>query len=317
MSRQDAEYRARLLGAVADPVRLRLMSIVLTHPGGEVSRGQLAAEADGAQTTISHHLRQLCEAGLLLRERRQSFTYYRPTHHALAELATLLGIEVPEHTSTAQPAGGGRSSMDLAGAVVHRQLEHIAAQLADRFAGVFSPETVGRYVDESYEMLASRSRIRRFLPSLTASFAADRLTALAKASGKTSGSGIEVLFVCVRNAGRSQMAAGLLHQLAGDRILVRSAGSFPVAAVDPTVIAAMDEVGVFLGGTYPKPLSDEVVRAADVVITMGCGDACPVYPGKRYLDWPIDDPEGRSPAAVRRIRDEIELQVRGLLKELL
>ncbi|WP_433007958.1 three-helix bundle dimerization domain-containing protein [Kribbella sp. CA-294648] len=317
LSREDAEYRATLLSAVADPVRLRLMSVVLTHPAGEVSRSQLAAEADGTSTTISHHLRQLCEAGLLIRERRQSFTFYRPTHHALAELAALLGIEVAEQSSAPPPASQSRVSMDPAGAVVHRQLEHIAGQLADRFAGIFSPETVRRYVDESYEMLASRSRIRRFLPSLTASFAADRLSALAKASGKSSGSGSEVLFVCVRNAGRSQMAAGLMSQLAGDRILVRSAGSFPVAAVDPNVIAAMDEVGVFLGGTYPKPLSDEVVRAADVVITMGCGDACPVYPGKRYLDWPIDDPEGRPLAAVRKIRDEIEQQVRELLKELL
>ena len=317
LSRDDAEYRAGLLSAVADPTRLRMMSIVLTHPAGEVSRGQLAAEVGESQTTISHHLRQLCEADLLIRERRQSFSYYRPTHHALAELATLLGIELPEQPPAPQPAGRDLSSLDPAATVVHRQLEHIAGQLASRFAGVFSPETVRRYVEESYEMLAARSRIRRFLPSLTASFGADRLTALAKASGKAGGSGSEVLFVCVRNAGRSQMAAGLLSQLAGDRILVRSAGSLPVAVVDPNVIAAMDEVGVYLGGTYPKPLSDEIVRAADVVITMGCGDACPVYPGKRYLDWPIDDPEGRPLATVRRIRDEIDQQVRELLKELL
>jgi arsenate reductase len=165
-------------------------------------------------------------------------------------------------------------------------------------------------------MLAARSRVRRFLPSLTANFAAERLTALAKAEGKTGRTVSEVLFVCVRNAGRSQMAAGFLSQLAGDRVLVRSAGSLPVALVDANVVTAMDEVGVYLGGAYPKPLTDEIVRAADVVVTMGCGDACPVYPGKRYLDWPVEDPEGRPLPEVRRIRDEIHRQVRDLTVEL-
>ncbi|GAA1579014.1 hypothetical protein GCM10009789_35880 [Kribbella sancticallisti] len=261
LSREDAERRAAQLRAVADPTRLRLLSLVLTHPAGEVSAGQLAADFDQSQTTISHHLRLLCEADLLTRERRQSFTYYRPTHHAVAQLATLLGVQVP-----GQDAG---SAFDLSSTVVDRQLEHIAGQLATRFTGVFSPATVRRYVGESYDLLAARSRVRRFLPSLTASFAADRLTALARAEGKTRGRVSEVLFVCVRNAGRSQMAAGFLSQLAGDRVVVRSAGSLPVALVDANVVTAMDEVGVYLGGAYPKPLSDEIVRAADVVVTRG------------------------------------------------
>ncbi|MEI8406468.1 MULTISPECIES: metalloregulator ArsR/SmtB family transcription factor [unclassified Kribbella] len=310
LSREDAERRAAQLGVVADPTRLRLMSLLLTHPAGEASVGQLAAEFDQSHTTISDHLRLLCDADLLTRERRQSFSYYRPTHHAVAQLATLLGVEVPEQGPAHEAA------FDLSTSVVDRQLEHIAAQLATRFTGVFSPETVRRYVGESYDMLAARSRVRRFLPSLTANFAAERLTALAKAEGKTRSTVSEVLFVCVRNAGRSQMAAGLLSQLTGDRVLVRSAGSLPVALVDANVVTAMDEIGVFLGGAYPKPLSDEIVRAADVVVTMGCGDACPVYPGKRYLDWPIDDPEGRPLPEVRRIRDEIHQQVRELVAEL-
>jgi ArsR family transcriptional regulator len=295
---------------IADPTRLRLMSLVLTHPAGEASAGQLAAEFDQSQTTISHHLRLLCDADLLTRDRRQSFSYYRPTHHAVAQLATLLGVEVPEQGVARE------STFDLSVAVLDRQLETIAGLLATRFSGVFSPETVRRYVGESYDMLAARSRVRRFLPSLTGNFAAERLTALAKAEGKTRGSGAEVLFVCVRNAGRSQMAAGFLSQLAGDRVLVRSAGSLPVALVDANVVTAMDEVGVYLGGAYPKPLSDEIVRAADVVVTMGCGDACPVYPGKRYLDWPVEDPEGRSLPEVRRIRDEIHHRIRDLVAEL-
>ena len=310
LSREEAERRAVQLGVIADPTRLRLMSLVLTHPAGEVSAGQLAAEFDQSHTTISHHLRLLCDADLLTRERRQSFSYYRPTHHALAQLATLLGVQVHEQRDTREPA------FDLSAAVLDRQLEDISGQLATRFSGVFSPETVRRYVGESHDMLAARSRVRRFLPSLTANFAAERLTTLAKAEGKTRGSVSEVLFVCLRNAGRSQIAAGFLSQLAGDRLRVRSAGSSPVALVDANVVTAMDEVGVDLGGAYPKPLSDEIVRAADVVVTMGCGDACPVYPGKRYLDWPTEDPEGLPLPAVRRIRDEIHQQVRELFAEL-
>ena len=126
----------------------------------------------------------------------------------------------------------------------------------------------------------------------------------------------EVLFVCVHNAGRSQIAAGLAAQLAGDRIRVRSAGSAPGERINPVVVAAMGEVGVDLTPERPKPLADDGVRAADVVITMGCGDACPVYPGKRYEDWEIEDPSGKDLATVRRIRDEIADRVRVLVHEL-
>jgi arsenate reductase (thioredoxin) len=126
----------------------------------------------------------------------------------------------------------------------------------------------------------------------------------------------EVLFVCVQNAGRSQMAAGLLHLRGGDRVHVRSAGSQPAASVDAAVVTAMAELGVALASEFPKPLTDDVVRAADVVITMGCGDACPVYPGKRYLDWQVRDPAGLSVGEVRSIRDDIDLRVRALLAQL-
>jgi arsenate reductase len=126
-----------------------------------------------------------------------------------------------------------------------------------------------------------------------------------------------VLFVCVHNAGRSQMAAGWLRQLAGDAVEVRSAGSLPGDQVNPAAVAAMAEVGIDLAGQQPKVLTPDAVQAADVVITMGCGDACPVFPGKRYLDWALDDPAGKGVEAVRPIRDEIEVRVRGLLAELL
>jgi arsenate reductase (thioredoxin) len=127
----------------------------------------------------------------------------------------------------------------------------------------------------------------------------------------------EVLFVCVHNAGRSQMAAGLTKLRSGGRIHVRSAGTDPADEINPSVVEAMAEVGLDMSEEFPKPLTDEVVRAADVVITMGCGDACPIYPGKRYEDWVLDDPAGQDLETVRRIRDEIDARVTELVRELL
>ncbi len=132
----------------------------------------------------------------------------------------------------------------------------------------------------------------------------------------TSGRIPEVLFVCVHNAGRSQMAAALLDHYADARVHVRSAGSAPADALNPAVVEAMLEVGIDLAAERPKSLTEEAVREADVVITMGCGDACPVFPGKRYLDWELPDPAGRPIGEIRPIRDEIDRLVRGLLKEL-
>jgi arsenate reductase len=126
----------------------------------------------------------------------------------------------------------------------------------------------------------------------------------------------EVLFVCVHNAGRSQMAAALLDQHAAGTVVVRSAGSAPTDAINLAVVAAMAELGIDLTREFPKPLTTEAVRASDVVITMGCGDACPIFPGKRYLDWRLDDPAGQDIDAVRAIRDEIDRRVRALLTEL-
>ena len=126
----------------------------------------------------------------------------------------------------------------------------------------------------------------------------------------------EVLFVCVHNAGRSQMAAALLDWRAEGRVHVRSAGSAPADEINPSVVTAMEELGLDLSKEFPKPLTDDVVRAADVVITLGCGDACPIYPGKRYLDWELDDPAGKSLDDVRPIRDEIDRRVQSLLAEL-
>ncbi|WP_432933004.1 arsenate reductase ArsC [Microbispora sp. CA-135349] len=125
-----------------------------------------------------------------------------------------------------------------------------------------------------------------------------------------------VLFVCVHNAGRSQMAAGFLSHLAGDRIEVRSAGSLPAERINPAAVAAMKEVGIDISGQTPKVLTSEAVQASDYVITMGCGDACPIFPGKKYLDWALDDPAGKGVEAVRPIRDEIRTRVQALITEI-
>ena len=125
-----------------------------------------------------------------------------------------------------------------------------------------------------------------------------------------------VLFLCVHNAGRSQMASGWMRHLAGDRVEVLSGGSEPASSINPSAVEAMREVGIDITGQFPKPWTDETVGTADVVVTMGCGDACPVLPGKRYLDWELEDPAGKGVEEVRPVRDEIEQRVRGLLTEL-
>jgi protein-tyrosine-phosphatase len=197
-------------------------------------------------------------------------------------------------------------------AVLDRAAEHLATQ----YVGVFAPESVTATVHESYDLLAANAAIRQHLPNLAVHFAADRLAAAAKLHGAGDNPRPEVLFVCVHNAGRSQMAAALLEHRSGGQIRVRSAGSAPTGALAPVVIQAMAELGLNLTGAYPKPLTDEVVRAADAVVTMGCGDACPIYPGKRYLDWTLPDPEGRDLETVRAIRDEIDARVTALLAAL-
>ena len=158
-------------------------------------------------------------------------------------------------------------------------------------------------------------RVVNYIPLLVHRFARERLRSTAIVQGRITSDHPEVLFVCVHNAGRSQMASALLHHHAQGRVVVRSAGSTPASAIDPNVVDAMHELGLDLSEQFPKPLTAESVQAADVVVTMGCGDACPVFPGKRYLDWELD-PEGQAIDAVRRIRDDIDRRVRGLIGEL-
>jgi arsenate reductase len=186
--------------------------------------------------------------------------------------------------------------------------------LRSEFKGVFSPETIERFVAESLASL-SNARISDFVPLFVHRFARERLRALGQVQGTISKDIPEVLFVCVHNAGRSQMAAALLDHYAAGRVHVRSAGSEPADRINPSVVAVMEELGLDLSREFPKPLTDEVVNAADVVITMGCGDACPIYPGKRYEDWEVDDPAHADLDAARRIRDDIAARVQRLVQD--
>ena len=200
--------------------------------------------------------------------------------------------------------------------ITRQHVERAAEALKDEFAGVFSKETIERYIAESTDLLGD-SKVNVFVPVLAHRFARERLRALAQAEGMLTKQQPEVLFVCVHNAGRSQMAAGLVKLRSDGRVHVRSAGSDPAETINPAVIEAMNELGVDMTEEFPKPLTDEVVRAADIVITMGCGDACPIYPGKKYEDWQLEDPAGKTLDEVRPIRDDLDLRVQALLAELL
>jgi protein-tyrosine-phosphatase len=195
------------------------------------------------------------------------------------------------------------------------RVESAVDRLAAEFRGIFAPETIRRFALGSLSLYRDASVIE-FVPLLVYRFTRERLIAAAQVEGKLVKQMPEVLFVCVHNAGRSQIAAALTHSLSKGRVHVRSAGSTPASEINPAVIQAMTEIGLDLSEEFPKPLTDEVVEAADVVITMGCGDACPIYPGKRYEDWEIPDPAGQPVEEVRRIRDQIQDRVQRLLASL-
>jgi len=195
-------------------------------------------------------------------------------------------------------------------------LRSAAKNLHREFDGVFGTETIELFLASSYEQFAGQARIPTYLVLFAERFARQRLKALAKVEGKHSDGIPIVLFLCVHNAGRSQMALGWFNHLAGDRAIAWSGGSEPGIEVNPAAVGAMAEVGIDITGEFPKPWTEEIVQAADVVVTMGCGDACPLYPGKRYEDWELDDPAGLDVAAVRPVRDAIRTRVEALLANL-
>jgi arsenate reductase len=291
----NSRTSSRELTVLGDPTRARIVSLIRDSPDGRALVGRLAETLGLRQPTVSHHMKLLAADGIVTRRPEGRTVWYSLDPQNVDRVDAFLGNDARD------PNG----ELDLA---------RIVQDLAERYRGIFSVETVERYVRESHDLLSANDSTP-LIGSRTAAFASTRLDALAR-SHATRRSVPEVLFVCVQNAGRSQLAAGILRQLAGDRVLVRTAGSAPAGAVRSSIVTALDEIGVPLGGEFPKPLTDEAVRAADVVVTMGCGDACPIYPGRRYLDWDLEDPVGKPLETVRTIRDDIESRVRALLAEL-
>jgi arsenate reductase (thioredoxin) len=321
-----------LARALGDPLRWRIVELLSTE---QLCVAHLAEELEAAQPLVSHHLKVLREAGLIEPDRYRYWTYYRLRPGAMVRLAATLGLLArsapsgtacrrllpgadPAASKPAQPpARQGDPAMPdgqldpTSRATFARSIE----ALHQEFHGIYSLETIERFVDESINRLAG-ARVVDFIPLFVHRFSRERLRALAQSQGALMKDVPEVLFVCVHNAGRSQMAAALLDHHAKGKVHVRSAGSAPADRINPAVAAAMDEWGIDLSQEFPKPLTDDFVCAADVVITMGCGDACPIYPGKRYLDWELDDPAGQPVEVVRRIRDDIDTRVQQLLAEL-
>ena len=195
-------------------------------------------------------------------------------------------------------------------------LRQATARLEDDFRQFFGTETIERFLVSSFDQFAASAKIRKFLPLIAERFARQRLEAVARLEGHRNDGKSVVLFLCTHNAGRSQMAAGFFEALAGDKAIAWSGGSEPGDEVNPVAVQAMAERNIDISREFPKPWTDETVRAADVVITMGCGDACPVFPGTRYENWDIDDPNEANLGDVRRIRDKIERRVRKLIDEL-
>jgi protein-tyrosine-phosphatase len=195
-------------------------------------------------------------------------------------------------------------------------LTRIIDELVYSYEGVFSRAEIIEAVATAREAIESTATVHSYLPVLIKRYAKDLLDAQAQAEKRVRGTVPEVLFVCVHNAGRSQMAAALAAHLAPGRVHVRSAGSQPRGELNPLAVEVLQERGIDLEEAYPKPLADNFVQAADVIITMGCGDACPFYPGKRYEDWDVGDPDGKTLEEVRDIRDDIQARVSQLLREL-
>jgi arsenate reductase (thioredoxin) len=196
------------------------------------------------------------------------------------------------------------------------QIRQAAERLGEKYRGAVNRETIERFMNESLNQLTENARLPMWVPLLAERIAGERLRALIRLEAGPELGTPAVLFLCVHNAGRSQMAAGWMRQLAGGRIDVYSGGSEPADALNRGAVEAMAEVGIDITPELPMPWADEIVRAADVVVTMGCGDACPLFPGKRYLDWELEDPSGKSLAEIRPIRDEIQRRVRGLMSDL-
>ena len=302
-----AEAVTKALRALADPLRLRMLSFIATSSTDEACVCDLATLTEVSQPTVSYHLKLLREAGILVSERRGTWVWYRVAPGRRRAVTTVLESFAP--ATIAAPTPGplvGIGDADSA-------LDRIAEDLASRHPDV-DRSLVLRTVRESYTGLARSAHLSGHLLNLTERFARQRLADMTREPATAPP---QILFVCVANAGRSQLAAALVRRYAGDRVVVRSAGSIPADQVHPVVQPELTDLGVPEGDAFPKPLTDDAVRAADVVITMGCGDVCPILPGKRYEDWIVGDPALASPAGVAAIRADLDARVRALLADLL
>lgn len=315
MGAEAAATVAASLKALGDPLRLRMLSAIAADPRGETCVCDLAELSRVSQPTVSHHLRVLKETGLLRSERRGTWVWYRVAPGRRRAVAALLDafapaalLDAPEHQAAERDPEPGEEL---------RRMDARVARLAEELADAHSAldrGLVAVIVRESYAELVRSAKLTRHLIPLTERFARQRLADLLR-DRETAPP--QVLFVCVQNAGRSQLAAAVLNRLAGGRVIARSAGSAPAAEVHPRVrslIVALE--GDAAAEPYPKPLTDDAVRAADVVVTMGCGDVCPVVPGVRYEDWAIADPAVAGQEGVEAIRDELTVRVRALLATL-
>lgn len=309
MGADAASRLAGTLKALADPLRLRMLSMIAASPTGEACVCDLTAVAEVSGPTVSHHLKVLKDAGVLTAERRGTWVHYRVEPALRGAVTTLLESFAPATVDAAArtaPLGGLTDAEET--------LARIAGRLSDE-RPQRDPAAVLTVVRESYTALARSSAVRAHLVVNTERFARQRL-ADAERAVVDARAVPQILFVCVANAGRSQLAAALVQHYAGDAVVVRSAGSAPAADVHRAVRPLLADLGAD-DDAFPKPLTDDAVRAADVVITMGCGDTCPVLPGKRYEDWVVGDPALASASGTRAIRDEIDRRVRALLAELL
>lgn len=309
---EAASTVAGALKALADPLRLRMLSAIVADPRGESCVCDLAGLAEVSQPTVSHHLKVLKDSGMLLAERRGTWVWYRIAPARRPAMTALLDVFAPAAASV--EAEDDAQSRAVALAAMDARVDRLAAELAEE-ATSLGRDLVVQVVRESYAGLVRSAKLATHLVPLTERFARQRLADLAR---DREAAAPQVLFVCVANAGRSQLAAALVNRLSGGEVVARSAGSAPAADVHPHVRSLLAEIEGKdeAEAAFPKPLTDDAVRAADLVVTMGCGDVCPVLPGVRYEDWAVGDPALASPEGAAAIRDVIEARVRNLLDRL-
>lgn len=303
---------ATVLKAIADPLRLRMLSAIAMDPRGESCVCDLAELSDVSQPTVSHHLKVLKDTGMLHAERRGTWVWYRIAPARRIAVAALLDGFAPAAVLVDGVIDSDPGDLDNASA--DSWVSHLAEELADDYDDM-DRDLVMAIVRESYADLARTATITRYLIPLGERFARQRLADLSR-DRETSAP--QVLFVCVQNAGRSQLAAALVHKLSDGKVVARSAGSSPATQVHPHVRSLIEGIAgkQYTREVFPKPLTDDAVRAADVVVTMGCGDKCPIIPGVRYEQWAVGDPSLATGDDAESIRSDIESLVRDLLGRL-